>query len=804
MESTRKTSNVSRRQPEKVTPSASVEEAQNHACEFSFTTVMDEENFPSLQKEQPGQPRKTNMEKDKKKKSKKPKEPVTFNFGVSMNDIETTLKQKAAPSQSCSQTATPHFQAGTEDISRLNALLNSASQKESQLQEEVKTERMKAKEAQSSVDQLVAENTKMKDKLTQLQAELKSRQWDVLDEHTALSNEVDQLYSRLNHQKAVKDKEISVLRQELQKKEKLHKGATDKIHHLESALEAEKRRAVEAPRSFHQEKESSVTQLKAKNTKTKAEQTKTQSELTNQQSDVVHEHTALKKEVEQLKNNLKDLKAEKEKVTASLHLELQNKEKLHTEKIHHLETALEAQKCRAVEAQRSFQKDKEFSMAHLVAENTKFKSQLKKLQSELKSTQWDVTNEKTALKTEVEMLQSKLDHQKVLKEKEVSYLRREVEKKEKLHKGATEKIHHLETALEAEKRRAVEAQTSDHQEEESSMAQLLAENTKTKAELVKTQTELKNQQSEVIAEHTALKKEVEQLKNNLKYLKAEKEKEISSLHLELKNKEKLHKGATEKIHHLETALEAEKRRAVEAQRSFHREKESSITQLVAENAKTKAELVKTKSELKNQQGNINAKHTALKKEVEQLKKNLKDQKAEKEKEMSLLGQELQKKEKLHKVTTDKIHHLETALEAEKCQAVETQRSLDQEKEENSKTKATLIQIEKDFEEEKHQWEQEKTSLLEEQDKAATAMKEAVTETENILEKERQQWQEEKSCLHESLSTMNETIAQKEEERKQATERLMERILGVELLMKNMSEKKPKRRSLKTRFLQLFK
>ena len=120
--------------------------------------------------------------------------------------------------------------------------------------------------------------------------------------------------------------------------------------------------------------------------------------------------------------------------------------------------------------------------------------------------------------------------------------------------------------------------------------------------------------------------------------------------------------------------------------------------------------------------------------------------------------------------------------------MEAETSLSKQMEENSKINAGLLQIQKDFDEQKRHWEQDNRHE-----------RKAVMERQKSLENDRQHWHEEKSCLLQNLSAMKETPEKKEEERKLSTEGLMERIRNLKVQMENIPNKKAEKKICREKF-----
>lgn len=160
-------------------------------------------------------------------------------------------------------------------------------------------------------------------------------------------------------------------------------------------------------------------------------------------------------------------------------------------------------------------------------------------------------------------------------------------------------------------------------------------------------------------------------------------------------------------------------------------------------------------------------NVALVNEVEQLEKQLKNQTIKANQEKAVYLAELSKKEKTERDAVLKNEKLEEAVKTGQEKQKEAETHLAQQIGETSRAKAALAQAEKD------------------------------------LNNERQQWQEEKSCFLDSITTLKKAFEEKEEERTKSMDGLMERLMNLESQMENV-EKKPKKKSLRKRFLQVFK
>ncbi|MGL4990982.1 MAG: hypothetical protein ACRC57_07460 [Sarcina sp.] len=194
---------------------------------------------------------------------------------------------------------------------------------------------------------------------------------------------------------------------------------------------------------------------------------------------------------------------------------------------------------------------------------------------------------------------------------------------------------------------------------------------------------------------------------------------------------------------------------------------------------------------------------ALLNEVEQLKEMLENQTAKAKHELVDLLAELSKKGNMERDAVLKTEKLEEALKTEKEKRKEAETCLAQQIEETSKVKAALAQADKDLENKRCQWEEDRSRLLAEQMEATSRMKAALTQAQEDLENERHQWQDEKTCLLESIRTIKKTLEEKERERIKSRGGLMERLIHLENQMEEV-QKKPKKISLRKRFLQVFK
>lgn len=145
-------------------------------------------------------------------------------------------------------------------------------------------------------------------------------------------------------------------------------------------------------------------------------------------------------------------------------------------------------------------------------------------------------------------------------------------------------------------------------------------------------------------------------------------------------------------------------------------------------------------------------NVALVNEVEQLKKQLKNQTTKANQEKVVYLAELSKKEKTERNAVLKNEKLEKADKTGQEKQKEAETHLAQQIGETSRAKAALAQAEKD------------------------------------LNNERQQWQEEKSHFLDSITTLKKASEEKEEERTKSMDGLMERLMNLESQMENVEKK----------------
>lgn len=164
---------------------------------------------------------------------------------------------------------------------------------------------------------------------------------------------------------------------------------------------------------------------------------------------------------------------------------------------------------------------------------------------------------------------------------------------------------------------------------------------------------------------------------------------------------------------------------------------------------------------------------ALTDEMEQLKKTL------------LRNKALHDEAKLHR--DNKIKDLELQLSEKKATEAEAL--------------CKVNQMEKDLLRQKESREQQQVCLAQVTDNNNT-LKEALIMTQTKLENQQQQWEEERSRLTQSLNQIQLRLEEEEKARQTRLDDMMDRIGKLEEEISNIT--KPKRPSLRKRFLRLFK
>ncbi|XP_018518182.1 myosin-4-like [Lates calcarifer] len=251
----------------------------------------------------------------------------------------------------------------------------------------------------------------------------------------------------------------------------------------------------------------------------------------------------------------------------------------------------------------------------------------------------------------------------------------------------------------------------------------------------------------------ALNKKVDRLKVELAGVKEEKMERETELSLKIKE--------------LQEALNNEKKCRMEMEASLARRAEEMAQNALAEN---KEETTSLKEKLAQVQ--------------EDLDKSLRQWEEEK---TLLLAQKNEETSSLIK----KISQAKEELKKEK-------------EEETTSLKEKLAQVQEDLDKSLRQWEEEKTLLLAQKNEETSSLMQKISQAKEELNKERLQWQEERSCLLESVNVMKQALQEKEEQRQKHEEELSRRLAQLEDLVSNMPEKKPKRRSLGRRFIQIFR
>ena len=200
-------------------------------------------------------------------------------------------------------------------------------------------------------------------------------------------------------------------------------------------------------------------------------------------------------------------------------------------------------------------------------------------------------------------------------------------------------------------------------------------------------------------------------------------------------------------------------------------------------------------EKEEQKAQLEKEKGALLEEVEQLKQLLQVQKNDANLQKGFLQAELAKHTGIEKEASLKMQMFEMALETERNQTEEMEMVMAQLMEDTFYMETSLSQKNEDL--------QHKSRLLVEKESENAGLVAALNQAKEDLENERRQWMEEKSCLLESLNKDN----MGHEEKKVADTPLMDRMSDLERQMDQMAAqepKKPKRKSLRKRFLQLFR
>ncbi|CAK6962815.1 pollen-specific leucine-rich repeat extensin-like protein 2 [Scomber scombrus] len=204
------------------------------------------------------------------------------------------------------------------------------------------------------------------------------------------------------------------------------------------------------------------------------------------------------------------------------------------------------------------------------------------------------------------------------------------------------------------------------------------------------------------------------------------------------------------------------------------------------------EFHKILGEKEEQTAKLEKEKGALLEEVEQLKQLLQVQKNDANLQNGFFQAELAKQAGIQKEASLKIQMFDMALATERNQCEEMEMVLAQLMEDNFYMETSLSQKNEDL--------QHKSCLLVEKESENAGLVAALNQAKEDLENERRQWMEEKSSLLESLNEDN----MAHEEEKVVETALMDRMSDLERQMDQIDAKEPKRKSLRKRFLQLFR
>ncbi|XP_026198809.1 coiled-coil domain-containing protein 186-like [Anabas testudineus] len=334
--------------------------------------------------------------------------------------------------------------------------------------------------------------------------------------------------------------------------------------------------------------------------------------------------------------------------------------------------------------------------------------------------------------------------------------------------------------------------------------------------------------SKLSEENSALLKQVEQLKQQLTNQAAKAEEEVTFLQGELSRTQQevtFLQGelsskigtADAKIQQLEEALHIEREKKEEA--------EALLVKQMDQNTKVLASLTQTEKTLESERSKWAEERSHLLPLVQDMENQVSQWKEEKSRLIN---------EHLVETVNTKTTWIQD-LERERSQWGEEKSRLSAEHlKEISSLKETLIN---DLEKERSQWEKEKSRLsaehlseisrlkeiwMEELDKKmsrwekeeyryitehqeeTSILKRRVMKVQDDLEKERSQWQQEKSFLLDSIVNLKEVIDQKEEEDAKPKDELMDKLVHLESQMETIDKNTKKKKSIKKRFLRLFK
>ncbi|XP_030599145.1 MAP7 domain-containing protein 2-like [Archocentrus centrarchus] len=168
-----------------------------------------------------------------------------------------------------------------------------------------------------------------------------------------------------------------------------------------------------------------------------------------------------------------------------------------------------------------------------------------------------------------------------------------------------------------------------------------------------------------------------------------------------------------------------------------------------------------------------------------------------------MGKALLYKQKINTAGSLKIEQLEAAANDEKQQNIQTERLLAEQLAETKRLKEELAKAQKKLEEEKLQREEDVSRLQAEHIKITSMMKAAATKAQEDLENERSQWLQERSTIQSALKSLKESIDETMEEKDKFITDVMNQVHQLEQTQEE-AQKKLKKRSLRKRFMQLFK
>ncbi|XP_047222310.1 golgin subfamily A member 6-like protein 22 [Girardinichthys multiradiatus] len=409
--------------------------------------------------------------------------------------------------------------------------------------------------------------------------------------------------------------------------------------------------------------------------------------------------------------------------------------------------------------------------------------------------------EKKALRDEVMKLTQIIEKLQTEHETEVAVLYDERIKTNKDRRDAIRRADQLKVSLISEKNKTAETEIC--------LAKQMEETSKLQAALVKMEKDLEEQRQQWEQEKVRLltsnqeTSEVEKLKYRLESQMVEHEDEVAVLYNELIKRNEDRRDAIRKANQLKENLVEEKNRTKEAEDSLVQQKEEAYNLQV-----TLVQMEKVLEEQRQQWEQEKSHHLRTNQqerdEGEQLKQQLELQKAEAEQEIAALHLEQENKNQYHQDAARKVMELEMTLVAEKTRTKEAEICLAEQGQETWKIKAALVKMEQDMENQKLLWAQEKSSLLEEQQKTVRNVEAAMKEALEVLHKERKQWETEKSCLLETIATTKESLKEMEVERKTSTESLTEKLKDLQQEMDTLQEKKLKKKSSRKSIFSVFK